>query len=234
MRSTQSSGFLARRYVAPRDFEDNGEEILARCLAVLRETEKDFSGADLQDMLGFLMNKMFGEIGKRFESLSSDRQQQVVDAVRKFIEDLPEAQREKLRNEIGADQITDSYIRKAIVSGTLSTGFCYCRQRRRVRVLHGRSFVAGDTCRACGFTLAVLGIRRADFNDREVFAPNVLHSGYRRGGWRLYSRQNETRCGGGLPRSLWHSRCWPSGRAGNGVESCGSRRPTLAVGMGRG
>ena len=69
------------------------------------------------------MNKMFGEIGKRFESLSSDKQQEVVDAVRRFIEDLPEAQREKLRKEIGADHVTDSYIRKAIVSGTLSTAF---------------------------------------------------------------------------------------------------------------
>jgi hypothetical protein len=114
-------GIPPRRYAVPRDIEDNFQEILARCLAVLRDAEPDFSGTDLQDMLRFLMNKMFGEIGKRFESLSTDKQQQVVDAVRKFIDELPEAQREKLRKEIGADQITDSYIRKAIVSGTLST-----------------------------------------------------------------------------------------------------------------
>ena len=184
-------GIPARRYVAPRDFEDNGEEILARCLAVLRETEEDFSGADLQDMLRFLMNKMFGEIGKRFESLSSDKQQEVVDAVRKFIEDLPEVQREKLRNEIGADEITDSYIRKAIVSGTLSTAFAAAVSVGGFAFYAGAVSLLATLAGLVGLTLpfsVYIGLTStiAVISNPLFFIP-VLAGG----GWWHYSRQNQ-------------------------------------------
>jgi hypothetical protein len=184
-------GIPARRYVAPRDFEDNGEEIFARCLAVLRETEKEFSGTDLQDMLRFLTNKMFGEIGKRFESLSSDKQQEVVDAVRNFIEDLPEAQREKLRNEIGADQITDSYIRKAIVSGTLSTAFAAAVSVGGFAFYTGAVSLLATLAGLVGLTLpfsAYMGLTStiAVISNPLFFIPVVAG-----GGWWLYSRQNQ-------------------------------------------
>ena len=184
-------GIPARRYVAPRDFEDNGEEILARCLAVLRETEKDFSGTDLQDMLRFLMNKMFGEIGKRFETLSSDKQQEVVDAVRKFIEELPEAQREKLQKEIGGDQITDSYIRKAIVSGTLSTAFAAAVSVGGFAFYTGAVSLLATLAGLVGLTLpfsVYMGLTStiAVISNPLFFIPVIAG-----GGWWLYSRQNQ-------------------------------------------
>ena len=183
-------GIPARRYVAPRDFEDNGGEILARCLAVLRETEKDFSGTDLQDMVRFLMNKMFGEIGKRFESLNNDKQQEVVDAVRKFIDELPEAQREMLRKETGADQITDSYIRKAIVSGTLSTAFAAAVSVGGFAFYTGAVSLLATLAGLVGLTLpfsVYIGLTStiAVISNPLFFVPVVAG-----GGWWLYSYQN--------------------------------------------
>ena len=180
-----------RRYQAPRDFEDNSEEILARCLAVLRESEPEFTGADLQDMLRFLMNKMFGEIGKRFESLGSDKQQQVADAVRKFIDDLPEAQREKLRNEIGTDKITDSYIRKAIVSGTLSTAFAAAVSLGGFGFYMGAVSLMAALAGLVGITLPFsfyMGVTSsiAVIANPIFFVPVVAG-----GGWWLYGRQND-------------------------------------------
>ncbi len=180
-----------RRYAAPRDFEDNAGEILTRCLAVLRDTEKDFSGNNLQDLLRFLTNRMFGEIGKRFESLDAGQQQQVVDAVRAFITDLPEAQREKIRNEIGADQITDSYIRKAIVSGTLSTAFATVVSVGGFAFYTGAVSLLATLAGLVGLTLpfsVYVGLTStiAVVANPLFFVPVVAG-----GGWWLYTRQNK-------------------------------------------
>lgn len=184
-----------RRYVAPRDFEDNCEEILTRCLACLRESEPDFAGKDLQDMLHFLMNKMFGEIGTHFDSLSCDKQQQVVDEIRKYIDSLPEAQRDKLRKEIGADQITDGYIRKAIVSGTLSSAFAAAVSVGGFAFYTGAVSLCATLAGLIGLTLPFSFYVGLTSTVAVVSNPLFLIPLLAGGGWWLYSHQNhDMRC----------------------------------------
>ena len=141
-------------------------------------------------MLRFLMNKMFGEIGRRFESLSSDKQQQVVDEVRKFIETLPETQKEQLRKELGSDQITDGFIRKAIVSGTLSTAFAAAVSVGGFAFYTGAVSLLAALAGLVGITLPFsfyIGLTSTiAVISNPLFVVPVLAGG----GWWLYGRQN--------------------------------------------
>ena len=112
-----------RHYAGRRDFEDNAEDIVARCLAVMRKKEKDFSGNDLGALVRYQTNKMFGEIGKSFDGLPDQKKSELLNEIRRFIQELPADQREKLKEELGANEITDDYLKKALISGALGAAF---------------------------------------------------------------------------------------------------------------
>lgn len=179
-----------RRYTARRDFEDNAEEIVQNCVDFLRKNEKTFTGTDLQSMVRFIISKPIDQMVKKFDQLPEQKQQEILDSIRSFINQLPEEQQVKLRQEIGVDRITDGYLRRAILSGTLSTAFAAAVNIGGFPFYMGAASLLASLAGPIGLTLpfgayTLLTSSIAVIANPLLFLPAILG-----GGIFLYKKQN--------------------------------------------
>lgn len=137
-----------RNYMALADFDDSAAEIIESCITFLKESEKSFNGDTLEDLIKYNVDQMFGQIGKHFEKMEPEKQEEILQALRTFIEKLPDEQRSAILKEIGVDQLSSEYVRKMLVSGGLSSAFAAAVS------VGGFSFYVG----AVSFLAAVTGL----------------------------------------------------------------------------
>ncbi len=145
-------GLDPRHYAGRRDFADNAGDIIGRCLDVLRKTEKDFGGNDLQAMVRFHFQRMLGEVEQKFDNLRPEQQTRIVEGIRKLIEALPLEQQEKLRTELKADELSDAVLRQALTTGAIALAFSsavssfhFAFYTGAVSLLHGLAGLVGLT-----------------------------------------------------------------------------------------
>jgi uncharacterized protein YlxW (UPF0749 family) len=120
---SQIVGASPHQYTSEREFDDAAADIIAGSVTSLRNAEGKFTGSSLQDMVQFTVESMFGEVGKRFDDLSSEKQADVLKAVRDFIAQLPHDQQMQVRAKLGLDDLSDEFLGKAVVSGTFASAF---------------------------------------------------------------------------------------------------------------
>jgi hypothetical protein len=105
------------------ELDDLGSEIEAQSIQILKENDDDFDGSTTSEMAQHVMQGLFEELTDRFEDQDQETQEKVVSAILEEIESMPEAQRERLREALDADELSRESIRKAIASGSLGTAF---------------------------------------------------------------------------------------------------------------
>ncbi len=116
--------------VAPRDLRtpfdlaEVADDICLAAVRILRDDQKsDFAGNDVGAMIEYQMTKIFGGLNIRMEDLSSVQQQGLVDSVREFLQSLPTDKQRFILDKLGAVDLSESVIRRAIASGAMWTAF---------------------------------------------------------------------------------------------------------------
>lgn len=112
-----------RIFGAPKDFEDNCEELATVAITLMKKYDPTFVGTSLNDLVRHQSRAMFSEIENRFAELSSEKQHEFMDKIRSYVHELPEEQRRKLHQELKADELSDEYLRKVITTGALGSAF---------------------------------------------------------------------------------------------------------------
>jgi len=169
-----------RRYTGEGDFEDNAAEIVSRTIAVLHSHEKFFTGQDLQALVRFQTVKLFEELGTKFENLSEEERHDLMEKIRRFVNELPIDQQERLKEDLHAEELSDPVIKNAIKSGALGTSFA--------AAVAATSIVAsltsvGVSLRFYGSLMSFMGV---------LSNPIVLFMIFAGGGLWLYEKNNRT------------------------------------------
>jgi len=102
---------------------DLGDEIENKTIALLQENDDDFEGDTISELAQHVMQGMFADLSARFEDQDDETRQEIVEAILKEIETMPEKQRERLRHALGTDELSQESVRQAIVSGSLGSAF---------------------------------------------------------------------------------------------------------------
>lgn len=99
---------------------DLGEKIERKTIDLQKEiSDGEFNGDNFQDLIQFNIRKMFNNLSKKFDDKSKDEQDKIVDKIMNVLEEMPQSQREKLKEELNINQITKQKITKAISTGTI-------------------------------------------------------------------------------------------------------------------
>src|SRR5206468_3438210 len=94
-------------------------EIVARACEVLHRHEQQFTGTRLQDLVEFQTRRMLAGLEVAFEAMSQEQQTNFLERIRAFVKSLPAEQQERVKRELGADELTDAILKKAIATGAL-------------------------------------------------------------------------------------------------------------------
>jgi hypothetical protein len=91
---------------------------------MLRITSKGkFKGNSIEGLIKFNLEQMFKDLSKTFGKKSADEQDELVKNMMQVIAEMPDDQKNKLREELGVDDLTESTVRTAIITGTLGIAF---------------------------------------------------------------------------------------------------------------
>lgn len=110
-------------YGTVRDLYENGEHIANRTAPILREMDKKFKGSTFDDFMKYQYMKLFKQSLDQVNKLSDDEYDQFETKVDTFIKSLPIEQQERLKKEIGVDELTKAAIHKSILNGSFGVGF---------------------------------------------------------------------------------------------------------------
>ena len=103
---------------------DLGNEIEEGAINLLHQTSKgEFKGDSIEALIKFNLEQMFKDLSKTFDKKSAGEQEDLVNNMLKVIAEMPDDQKNKLRDELGVDDLTESTIRTAIITGTLGVAF---------------------------------------------------------------------------------------------------------------
>jgi ElaB/YqjD/DUF883 family membrane-anchored ribosome-binding protein len=118
---SQLLGASPHQFRSVRDFDDATGDIIKAAVVALREEDKTFLGSSLQDLIQHTVNALFGEVGKQFDHLPQEKQADVLKAVRDLISRLPQEKQADVRAKLGVNDLSDEYLRHAVVSGSLAS-----------------------------------------------------------------------------------------------------------------
>ena len=113
---------LPEEITAPA-LDDLGAQIELEAIETLRNAEDDFEGRTVEEMAQHVLRRLFEEIADRFEDQDEETQRKVVDTILEEVETMPEAQRERLREALDADELSRDAIRQALMRGALGAAF---------------------------------------------------------------------------------------------------------------
>jgi hypothetical protein len=106
------------------DFSEMAEDV---CMAAVRQMRSDeeagFTGATIESLIQFQMNKLFGGLQVSMGELSSAQQEALISKIKDYLTRLPADQQKFIMNKLGTSEITESVIRKAIANGTMWAAF---------------------------------------------------------------------------------------------------------------
>ncbi|NGP53575.1 hypothetical protein [Thioalkalivibrio sp. XN8] len=119
-RMAQVCDISGKDYQAERDFEGHAADIVGRAIEIHRKQYKTFAGSTLGELTRDQLHRIFGGLDSDPESLTDSEQEALLDKVQSFIDALPLDQQQALKEAMGADRITRSVLRKALVTGSLS------------------------------------------------------------------------------------------------------------------
>lgn len=102
---------------------DLSERIEKETLSLLRENDDNFDGETITELAQHVMQGLFADLSDRFEDQDDETRNEIVNTILEEIETMPEKQRERLRQALDADELSQESIRQAIVSGSLGSAF---------------------------------------------------------------------------------------------------------------
>lgn len=106
-----------------RDIDDISKEIEEKSILLLRETDKNFRGRNTRDMASYVLKKMFDDFSEHFDGQDQETQGKVLKKIMESLESMSEEQLERLKRELKVEELTDTAIRKAIITGSLGAAF---------------------------------------------------------------------------------------------------------------
>lgn len=112
-------------YFTKRDINDNGEQICNRTVPVLKAIDSEFKGATFDDFIRYQLMNLFKQSfdQDQIDNLSGEEYDQFLNSLETFIDSLPTEQQEKLKKEIGIDELTQEAIHNSIIKGSFGIGF---------------------------------------------------------------------------------------------------------------
>ena len=191
-RLSQTFDIAPRRYASTHDFEDAASDIITASIVALRKSNKSFTGSTLQDLVQFNVEIMFGEVGQRFEGLASEQQVNLLSAIRDLIAQLPHEQQAELRQKLGIDDLSDEYLRTALVSGSLASVFAGAVSIGGFGFYTGAVSLLATVAGFVGLTLPFAVYTSLTSAVAVVSNPLLILPALSFGGVYLYRTQNET------------------------------------------
>lgn len=103
--------------------EEIGGEVESRAITLVKTCDKTFNGTTTHDLVAHILQRMFGDLQKKFATQDATTQREIVEQILSSIRAMPEAQREALKKQLGISEFSEAAIRKAIISGSLGAAF---------------------------------------------------------------------------------------------------------------
>jgi peroxiredoxin family protein len=98
-----------------------GQEIEESAIATLKDqTDGDFNGNSLQEMTQYVIKQMLQQLEEEFEKKSDQEKKEVTSRLLTIIDELPEDEVERIKDELGVNQLSQEAIRQAISTGAFS------------------------------------------------------------------------------------------------------------------
>jgi hypothetical protein len=103
------------------ELDDLGDKIEKGAVALLKENDGDFEGDTTAEMAQHVMLGLFDDLADKFEDQDEETQQEIVEAIMEEIESMPKKQRERLREELDADElgVLSGYVQNVNIVETL-------------------------------------------------------------------------------------------------------------------
>lgn len=113
----------AQYFLTNRDLIDACQQIAVRAVEFQRDDDKEFQGESLSELISYQIQRILGELKKKFPELDADQKDKIISQLKEFLAELPEEQQEQILDQLGVDEITGEVIQTAIINGTLSIAF---------------------------------------------------------------------------------------------------------------
>lgn len=112
-------------YASTRDLHENCDNIEKAVIKLEKEGDKKLKIDDFEAFLQIKTKQIFADIFSKFKDndISQEDNKKFIEQLEKFVNDLPDDQRQEIKKAIGTDEITISTLKKAIASGTLTSAF---------------------------------------------------------------------------------------------------------------
>lgn len=103
--------------------EQIGLNIEQQSIEILKNTDKEFTDNNLESMIQYIFEFLFSNISEKFNTSSEEDREQISKNILKSIEDMPQDQQTKLKEELKVDELSEDVVQKALASGTLGVAF---------------------------------------------------------------------------------------------------------------
>lgn len=118
------------RYVTGRDFEEKAESVMEHAYNHMLEKDKAFkqfifkntSSSKLRSIINYQMSKVFDKVFDKVSDSDGDNQQ-LINSIRDYINDLPEHQQLVIRKKLGLEDLSNDMLRKFIATSGSSILF---------------------------------------------------------------------------------------------------------------
>ncbi len=103
--------------------EQIGLKIEQTAIRSLQKSDESFNGKTLEEMIGFIFQKIYSEFAKQFEHKNEEEKEEIVKHILLAVKDMPKEQQERFKAELNTDELSAEVIKKAIAAGTFGTAF---------------------------------------------------------------------------------------------------------------
>jgi len=100
-----------------------GLKIERRTIEILQKSEKSFDGSDIDQMIAHIFKQLFDDMAKQFKDNDAETKDKIAQDILKTIEEMPQEQQDKIKEELSVDELSQEVIQKALISGTLGAAF---------------------------------------------------------------------------------------------------------------
>jgi hypothetical protein len=112
---------IVKRCIEYTKIHDNRVSIVNKLRK--KTPEYTFEGSTLHDIVQYQIKKLFIAVGEKFEDISEDKQDEFIEKLEIFINQLPEEKQKKIKEKLKIDEISKNNLRNAIAASGASIVF---------------------------------------------------------------------------------------------------------------
>ena len=105
------------------ELENISARIEESTLILLKGSDKEFKGNSIDDLVLYIISKTMNDLQEKFKSKNSEEQDKIAKEIFNNLKEMPPEMREKLKSELGVEELTNDSIKKAMLAGSFAAAF---------------------------------------------------------------------------------------------------------------